>query len=322
VDLLTRTSILILKLLVVFVLGWVFWPQFRWNEFVASMARTSTAAAVTVLALFGLQAVMAALRWRWILRQLEYPLTAGESIEAWLVGQCASQIVPAVIGGDVARIIRLRRYCVPTAAAVVSVFIDRFAGFVALVMLTAFTVPLLTTYEKKLIPTEIFWVVGLSCLLVALLLLSLRWTANAATFRRIPRLSRIQDALGQVKPTTEGLLLFAAVGLGTNLTVIFSAFLLGRAQLGNRSLCLLRDLATGESVDVHSDLHCGLGRSRGSRDERVCADRRSDQWGTCGFHQAGTCESGARPGRWPRLDRAACQGNTQRSPFRSGGRRL
>jgi uncharacterized membrane protein YbhN (UPF0104 family) len=171
---------------------------------------------------------MAALRWRWILRQLEYPLTAGESIEAWLVGQCASQIVPAVIGGDVARIIRLRRYCVPTAAAVVSVFIDRFAGFVALVMLTAFTVPLLTTYEKKLIPTEIFWVVGLSCLLVALLLLSLRWTANAATFRRIPRLSRIQDALGQVKPTTEGLLLFAAVGLGTNLTVIFSAFLLGR----------------------------------------------------------------------------------------------
>jgi uncharacterized membrane protein YbhN (UPF0104 family) len=82
VDLLTRTSILILKLLVVVVLGWVFWPQFRWYEFVASMARTSTAAAVAVLALFGLQVVMAALRWRWILRQLGYPLTAGESIEA------------------------------------------------------------------------------------------------------------------------------------------------------------------------------------------------------------------------------------------------
>ena len=102
------------------------------------------------------QALMAALRWRWILRQLGYPLTAGASLEAWLVGQCASQVLPAVVGGDAARVVRMRRYAVPTTAAIVSVFIDRFAGFVALVALSAFTVPLLTTYEIKIIPSEIF----------------------------------------------------------------------------------------------------------------------------------------------------------------------
>jgi uncharacterized protein (TIRG00374 family) len=155
--LLTRLGLLVLKVLLVVVLGWVFWPQFRWSEFADALARTSMATALAVLTLFWFQAVMAALRWRWILRQLGYPLTTGASVEAWLVGQCASQILPAVVGGDAARIIRLRRYHVPTTAALVSVVIDRFAGFVALVVLSAFTVPLLTAYKNKLIPDEIFW---------------------------------------------------------------------------------------------------------------------------------------------------------------------
>jgi uncharacterized membrane protein YbhN (UPF0104 family) len=226
--LLTRVGLLILKILVVVLIGWVFWPQFRWNDFADALARTSPATALAVLILFWFQAVMAALRWRWILRQLGHPLTTGASVEAWLVGQCASQILPAVIGGDAARIIRLRRYHVPTTDALVSVVIDRFAGFVALVVLSAFTVPMLTAYKTTLIPDEIFWAVGMSCLLVGILLLSLRWTANTAAFRRIPRLARVQAALRAVRPTKDGLLLFALIGLGTNMTVIISAFLLGR----------------------------------------------------------------------------------------------
>lgn len=225
---LTRVGLLILKILVVVLIGWVFWPQFRWNEFADALARTSGPTALAVLTLFWFQAVMAALRWRWILRQLGHPLTTGASVEAWLVGQCASQILPAVVGGDAARIIRLRRYHVPTTDALVSVVIDRFAGFVALVVLSAFTVPMLTAYKTTLIPDEIFWAVGMSCLLVAILLLSLRWTANTAGFRRIPRLAQVQAALRALRPTKEGLLLFTLIGLGTNMTVIISAFLLGR----------------------------------------------------------------------------------------------
>lgn len=228
VELRTRVGLLILKILVLALVGWAFWPQFRWNELADALARTSTASALAVLALFWCQAVMAAWRWRWILRQLGYALTAGASVEAWLVGQCASQVLPAVVGGDAARIIRLRRYHVPTTAAVVSVVIDRFAGFVALVVLSAFTVPMLTVYKNKLIPDAIFWVIGLSCLLVGILLLSLRWSANTPALRRIPRLGQVQAALRALRPTKEGLLLFAGVGLGTNMTVIISAFLLGR----------------------------------------------------------------------------------------------
>jgi uncharacterized membrane protein YbhN (UPF0104 family) len=228
VELLTRVGLLICKVLVIVLVGWVFWPQFRWSEFADALARTSVGTALAVLTLFWFQAVMAALRWRWILRQLGYPLTSGATVEAWLVGQCASQILPAVVGGDAARIIRLRRYHVPTTAALVSVVVDRFTGFVALVVLSAFTVPLLTAYKNKLIPDEIFWVVGLSCLLVGILLLSLRWTANASVFRRIPRLAQVQAALRAVRPTKEALLVFGLVGLGTNMTVIISAFLLGR----------------------------------------------------------------------------------------------
>jgi uncharacterized protein (TIRG00374 family) len=228
----TKIGLLVFKILLVVVLGWVFWPGLRWSEFADSFARTSVLTTIAVLALFVLQAWMAALRWRWILRQLGYPLTLGASFEAWLVGQCASQVLPAVVGGDAARVVRMRRYAVPTTAAIVSVFIDRFAGFVALVILSAFTVPLLTTYESKIVPVEIFWAVGLSCLLAAIVLISLRWTASVSAIRHIRPLGGIQDALRQVRLDKEALSLFALVGLATNMTVIVSGFLLGR-ELGS-----------------------------------------------------------------------------------------
>jgi uncharacterized membrane protein YbhN (UPF0104 family) len=324
VQLLTKVGLLLLKILVVVLIGWVFWPQFRWNEFADALARTSGATALAVLTLFWFQAVMAALRWRWILRRLGHPLTTGASVEAWLVGQCASQILPAVVGGDAARIIRLRRYHVPTTDAVISVVIDRFAGFVVLVVLAAFTVPMLTAYKTTLIPDEIFWAVGVSCLLVGILLLSLRWTANTAVFRRIPRLAHVQTALRAVRPTKEGLLLFALIGLGTNMTVIISAFLLGRELSVDGPVFLLRDSAAGEPADVYSDLDRRLGRARSSHDERLCAHRRSGYRRACGLDQTRAGKSGARLDRRHRLDRDARKRNRRRTaatagdaPFRS-----
>src|SRR5262249_29773094 len=171
--LLNRAGFLALKMLLVIALGWAFWPRLRWDDLVDALYHTSLATTLAVLALFALQAAMAALRWRWILRQLGHPLTIGAGIEPWLVGQAASQILPAVIGGDAARVIRVRRYDVPTTPAVISVFIDRFAGFVALVVLAACTVPLLTAYDGQPIPAEIVWAVGLCCLLAGVLLLAL-----------------------------------------------------------------------------------------------------------------------------------------------------
>lgn len=228
VEVLTKIGILALKILLLGTLGSIFWPQFRFNDFASALTQTSLASVLAILALFALQALMAALRWRWLLHQLGYPLSVGASVEAWLVGQCVSQIMPAVIGGDAARVIRLRRYFVPTADAVVSVFIDRFAGLVSLVALSAITAPLLITYKNSFVSTEIFWVVGISCLLVGAILGSLRWAASSAALHRIPWLMQAQAALLRIKFTKKALLLFIAVGLGTNMTVIVSAFLLGR----------------------------------------------------------------------------------------------
>jgi glycosyltransferase 2 family protein len=227
-ELLTRIGLFAFKIFVLAFLSWVFWPQFHWNELVDSLTQTSTVTITAVLILFALQSAMAALRWRWILRQFGYSLTVSSSLEAWLVGQCASQILPALIGGDAARAIRLRRYGVPTTAALVCVFIDRFAGFVALVVLSAFTVPLLTVYKHKRIPAEMFWVVGAACLLVGVVLLCLRWAADPPAFTRVAWIKRVQAMLRQVPLTKEALLFFAVVGFGTNLTVVISGFLLGR----------------------------------------------------------------------------------------------
>src|SRR5262249_44905153 len=92
--------LLILKILVVVLIGWVFSPQFRWNEFADALARTSTATALAVLTF-----ILVPSRDGGLALALDSPptrlsaLTIGASLEAWLVGQCASQILPAVVGG-------------------------------------------------------------------------------------------------------------------------------------------------------------------------------------------------------------------------------
>jgi uncharacterized membrane protein YbhN (UPF0104 family) len=94
-----RAALLLFKILLLIAICSMFWPQLRWDEFADSFTRTSATTVMAVLALFMLQAAMAAMRWRLILRQLGYSLTVGATVEAWLVGQCASQFLPAVVGG-------------------------------------------------------------------------------------------------------------------------------------------------------------------------------------------------------------------------------
>src|SRR4029450_4397299 len=331
-QLLTKFGLLLLKILVVVLIGWVFWPQFRWNEFADALARTSGPTALAVLTLFWFQAVMAALRWRWILRQLGHPLTTGASVEAWVFGQCASQILPSVVGGDAARIIRLRRYHVPTTDALVSVVIDRFAGFVALVVLSAFTVPMLTAYKTTLIPDEIFRAGGMSCLLGAILCRRVNELPARAHSIAEPALDGQHSGFPSHSATRSGSGRVARAAADERGSAAVYPDRLRheydgdhqRVPAGSRTqsvdgpVFLLRDPAAGVPADVYSDLDRGLGRSRGPHAERLSPHPRSSPRRACGLDQTRAGKSGARPDRRHRLDRAARERNRRRTAARAG----
>src|SRR5262249_2147279 len=95
-------------------------------------------------------------------------------------------------------------------------------------------------------------------------------------------------------------------------------FTRARTQSVDGSVFLLRDPAAGEPADVHSNLDCGLGGSRSSHDERLCADRRSGDRRARRLDQARACKSGARIDRQHRLDPSARQRRSRGSAVPGG----
>jgi uncharacterized protein (TIRG00374 family) len=226
---LRRLTVASLKIVALTGLGWLVWPRLDIAAFTANMQRISALTVVTVLALFAAQAFLAALRWRWIIGVIGFPLPMLASLEAWLVGQCASQVLPAVIGGDAVRVLRLSRHHVPLSASTISVFIDRFAGFVVLLLMSATSLPvLLGGTAPHALPAEVVWTVGLGCLLTIVAIFCLRWASRYPAVRLSDVVVRAQQALRRIPLTPRAILLLALTGLGTNLTVVVSAFLLGR----------------------------------------------------------------------------------------------
>jgi glycosyltransferase 2 family protein len=226
---LKRLAAVLLKIVVVVVLGWLAWPHLEIAAFKANMQRISMMTAAAVLALFMAQGFIAALRWRWIIGAIGYPLPISAVLEAWLVGQCASQILPAVIGGDAVRVLRLHSYAVPLPVSAISVFIDRFAGLVVLVLMAMVSLPILVWgTAPHALPVAVVWVIGFCCLLTIIAAFCLRRASIYSTLRLPPVFDRAQQALRRIPIKPKAMLLLAATGFGTNFTVVLSAFLLGR----------------------------------------------------------------------------------------------
>lgn len=96
---------------------------------------------VLVVFILTAQALLAACRWRAILRYQGIPFTFAETCRIFLIGAFFNQVLPSSFGGDV-----VRGWCVYRAGygkgvAAISILTDRMYGMAALVLLALLTLP-------------------------------------------------------------------------------------------------------------------------------------------------------------------------------------
>lgn len=122
-------------------LAYVLWST-DWSTLGALVAGTS----VTYLALsFLTEPVLTAVsawKWGWLLRAVGIDLSFARLFYLYIVGRFFNNVLPTSVGGDVVRAAALARSTGRHAEAVTSVFLERYTGLTALVLLTLISVPL------------------------------------------------------------------------------------------------------------------------------------------------------------------------------------
>jgi uncharacterized membrane protein YbhN (UPF0104 family) len=116
----------------------LFWDT---RSLLRSLASLGLQSWVLALAICAVQIVLLIVRWREVVRALEFTARLRTLMVGTLTERFVNQILPSTIGGDAARIGQLVADGVNTNAAALSVFFDRCLGILALVVLTAASWP-------------------------------------------------------------------------------------------------------------------------------------------------------------------------------------
>lgn len=92
------------------------------------------------------------LRWRWLLEAMEAPLPMGRLLRWYWVGMFANLFLPTLVGGDAVRIYLAARWAASWERVALSVLLDRFLGFVALLGIGTVGVGLWWREQRALYP--------------------------------------------------------------------------------------------------------------------------------------------------------------------------
>lgn len=161
-------------------------------------------ALVVVVLLFALTVVQA---WRWTVVAgalgIHFPLRSAWTIA--LIGSFFNQVLPSSVGGDAARVYRLRRAGLRIGAALNSVLVDRFVALLGTLVIVSLGLPLLFRWihepEMRLavVGVAAAGLAGLSLLTVVARLPFVRNREERRAVRALAQLSR--DARGVLKPS-------------------------------------------------------------------------------------------------------------------------
>jgi len=181
---------LLLLLLRIAISGGLLWLAFRnvkWTILIASLRHMNGLWFMAAFLCLALQIALAGLRWRLIVHACGLPLTARAAVRYTYIATFFNQTLPASVGGDAARIWLLNRSHGNWKAPLYSVVIDRSIGGIALALLVLACLPVAFTLIPGQAGRIALLTVGLCCLAVFVLVLSVgalpwawidRWTAT------------------------------------------------------------------------------------------------------------------------------------------------
>lgn len=113
------------------------------DDFAARLSQLHYAWLLAAMAALSLQVVIAAQRWVWVLRALEVTLPLPEALRIVCVGLFFNQTLPTTLGGDIVRVLELRRAQVALGRATTSVVLDRISALAAILIIVVLSLPAL-----------------------------------------------------------------------------------------------------------------------------------------------------------------------------------
>ncbi len=185
--------------------------------------------------------VLCAIKWRMLARQVDVHLSAGTAIATYFIGMFFSQFLPTLIGGDLVRVLLMRRRGEASSRVSASIFVERATGLLAMLAIATISAYAIREHLGGVPFFEIFAVGFLGCVVVCAVLLrgrkwrpsrflpsAAQWMSEAAAsvsrFRHAPRLlavSLVLSILFQFSVILKHSLYAKAVGL----PIPFSSFL-------------------------------------------------------------------------------------------------
>jgi uncharacterized protein (TIRG00374 family) len=122
-------------------IGWIV-RQIDWREFIATVTDAVPLYLILSLLVSPLLVLISALKWLLLLRARRLQVGLATCFRLYLVGYFFNNFLPTNVGGDVVRGFILGRRTGGQAAAMASVFLERFTGITALVVMALLALPL------------------------------------------------------------------------------------------------------------------------------------------------------------------------------------
>ncbi|MCG6976347.1 MAG: flippase-like domain-containing protein, partial [Acidiferrobacterales bacterium] len=186
---------------------------------------------VPALALQILSALVAALRWYMIMRELDFRETAGFYIRSYFKGTFFNQALPTSIGGDALRVLEAAKVGGGKREAFYGVFIDRIVGLLGLLLLNLIAIFSKPVFLEQGYPAVHYTIIamalfGFAGVFVLTLLGDVKWLAGNRITKLIHDLShRIRTVYRSGRTIT----LQTALSVIIHLLSMMTVYLIGRS---------------------------------------------------------------------------------------------
>lgn len=163
---------------------------------------------LAAVGLFFLALCFSIVRWHWLLRAVGVPMSFWQCFRLTFVGQFFNLVVPGLTGGDLVKAFFVARVAERKTVAVVTIFVDRILGMLAIALVAAFAVLFVWSSQTQLALA----VIGFALAMVAGILVFF-----SATMRRLFRIEALFEKLpgGNLLRTIDEAVLLYRHHLGT-----------------------------------------------------------------------------------------------------------
>jgi glycosyltransferase 2 family protein len=222
-----RSFLLVAKLGVAIALLWWVSRKLDFDVVRGRLLMLSPATVLLSIALIFCSNILATVRWKLLASQVGIRLGMARILRYGLIGSFFNQTLPSSVGGDGIRFWLLYRDRIPVSLAVRSIFLDRFVGFVFLVVPSLYGLPRLL-WQLLTIDPRLTWA-GLACGVV-LCVLAVTFAAqqrNRLNRYRIGRLVvQIGDDLKFLPTNISSLVRVAIVSAGVPFVLFYVVWIL------------------------------------------------------------------------------------------------